>query len=154
MAQCMHFMKTGCNGKISQVSGFQNHLQTKSNLHILSVRTDSKNPVCHDGPCTAGLQQCSGRVYAKLDVFVLFCPKNRRHFSLEISKIWLHCIKIIQPIPLICHLQPKKPQNNLHLNTESYLHPLKVQNILIPALVYVHCAIWCCVLFLSGNTHT
>ena len=51
----MHFMKTGCNGKISQVSGFQNHLQTKSNLHILSIRTDSKNPVCHGGPCSTYL---------------------------------------------------------------------------------------------------
>ena len=47
----MHFMKAGCNGKISQVSEIQKHLQTRSNLHILSVRTDSKNPVCHGGPC-------------------------------------------------------------------------------------------------------
>ena len=48
----MHFMKTCCNGKISQFSGFQNHLQTISNLHILSVGANSKNPACHDWPCT------------------------------------------------------------------------------------------------------
>ena len=50
MAQCMHFMKTGCDGKISQVSEFQNHLQTKSNLHILSVRTDSKTQFAMTDP--------------------------------------------------------------------------------------------------------
>ena len=33
----MHFMKTGCTRKISQISGFQNHLETKSNLCI-SIR--------------------------------------------------------------------------------------------------------------------
>ena len=51
MAQCMHFMKTDCNGKISHVSEFQNHLQTKSNLHILFVSTDSKNQACHSAAC-------------------------------------------------------------------------------------------------------
>ena len=34
MAQCMHIMKTGCNGKISRVSEFQNHLLKVSSLHI------------------------------------------------------------------------------------------------------------------------
>ena len=29
MTKGMHLMKTGCNGKISQFSGFHNHLQTK-----------------------------------------------------------------------------------------------------------------------------
>ena len=53
MAQSMYFMKTGSHGKISQVSGFQNYLQMESDLLILSVRGDSKNPVCHDGPCSS-----------------------------------------------------------------------------------------------------
>ena len=53
MAHIMQFMKTDYSSEISQISEFQNHLQTKSNLHILSVRTDSKNPVCHDWACTS-----------------------------------------------------------------------------------------------------
>ena len=49
----MQFIENGCNWKISQISGFQNRLQNQSNMHLLSVRTDSKNPVCHDWPCSA-----------------------------------------------------------------------------------------------------
>ena len=81
MAQCMHFMKTGCNGKISQVSGFQNHLQTKSNLHILSVRTDSKNPVCHDWPCTLEFVRSFEVSKAEYQVFPL-SKKNEQKICL------------------------------------------------------------------------
>ena len=38
------FYKTGCSNKISQISEFQNCI-------FLSVRGNSKNKVCHDGPC-------------------------------------------------------------------------------------------------------
>ena len=34
MAHSIDLMKTGCTSKISQISGFQDHLQTKYNLYI------------------------------------------------------------------------------------------------------------------------
>ena len=39
MANSMHFIKAGFNIEISQISGFQNHLQTESNLHISISQT-------------------------------------------------------------------------------------------------------------------
>ena len=33
MAKSIHFIKAGFNTEISQISGFQNHLQTKTNLN-------------------------------------------------------------------------------------------------------------------------
>ena len=48
----MHFVKTGCTSEISQISGFQNHLPKNLSRTFPYVRANSKNPVCHDGPCS------------------------------------------------------------------------------------------------------
>ena len=54
MARSMHFMKR-CNGQIFRVLGLQNHHQTKTNLHTyFYLSANSKNPVCHDWPCSRG----------------------------------------------------------------------------------------------------
>ena len=53
MAHGIHFMKTGCTSKISQTSGFQKHIQKKLTCLFLSLRANSKNPVCLDWPCIA-----------------------------------------------------------------------------------------------------
>ena len=54
MAHSMHYMKTGCPSEIYQISGFQNHFQTKSNLCISICQTKSKkNQFAMTDPVTA-----------------------------------------------------------------------------------------------------
>ena len=39
LAESIHIIKAGFKTEISQISGFQNHLQTQSNLHICISQT-------------------------------------------------------------------------------------------------------------------
>ena len=59
----MQLKKTGCTSKISQISGFQNHLQKVSSLHISICQpiANSKKPVCDDGPCSSKIEEKSSK---------------------------------------------------------------------------------------------
>ena len=51
MAHSIGLMETGCTSKISQISGFQNHLPKNLTCLFLSLRANLKKTVCHDWPC-------------------------------------------------------------------------------------------------------